>query len=73
MTTNITGTQLRNWRTKNGWSRALLALILDKSHQTICNAEQLQECDIPHNLAEAIAPLVAGSKIVFEIEVEHPI
>ena len=69
----ITGTRLREWRQQHGWSRAMLALILDKSHQTICNAEQLNECEIPHAISENIEPLIQGSKIIFEIEIEHPI
>ena len=73
MKRTITGTQLKHWRTKHGWSRAMLAIILDKSHQTICNAEQLAECELPPNLCADILPLVAGSKIIFEIEIEHPI
>ena len=50
-----TGNQLRKWRESKGMTRELLAVIVGKCVNTICNAEQRGSGDIPEKLSTALS------------------
>ena len=50
-----TGNQLRKWRESKGMSRELLAVIVGKCVNTICNAEQRGAGEIPERLGSILS------------------